>query len=336
MACLDQSKLLSVIVPMYNVERYIEQCLESLSCSDWIGDLEVLIINDGSSDCSSRLAEKFESQYPQIFRIIDKENGGHGSAINRGIEEAVGKYFKVVDGDDWVDKKKFAQLLSYLKEIDTDLVITGYYWVDEHTGKKTIERRYNFFAVDYGRTYQFDTLPKEFALKMHAVTFRTSILKQMPARMDEHCFYVDVEYILFPLPYIKTVIFYDMFVYQYRVGMRTQSVSAEKMRSQCGQHGHVLCRLLRFYENCLPELSQYKADFLAGSIARMAVSQYKIFLSFPASSVYYQKIRTLEKHLQQKYRPIYRHIRHPAILLLRMTNYFFYPVVSYAVRRRFK
>jgi glycosyltransferase involved in cell wall biosynthesis len=336
MAALIQSKLLSVVVPMYNVERYIQQCLESLFCRDWKEDLEVLIINDGSSDRSRRLAAKFESQCPQIFRIIDKENGGHGSAINRGISEAVGKYFRVVDGDDWVDQKMFTQFLSYLKEIDTDVVITGYYWVNTDTGKRKTEKLYDCSAIDYGREYQFDALPKDFALKMHAVAFKTSILKQMPARMDEHCFYVDVEYILFPLPYIKTVIFYDLFVYQYRVGMCTQSVSAKMMRNRCSQHEQVLYRLLKFYGDQAPELSSYKADFLAASVARVAVSQYKIFLSFPASSVCCQKIQTLEKRLRQKYQPVYKHVRHPAILLLRATNYFLYPAVSCAVRRRFK
>ena len=133
------SKILSVTIPTYNVEKYLKQCLDSFIIPEIIDDMEILIVNDGSTDSSPIIAKEYTEKYPDTFKLINKENGGHGSTINTGIANATGKYFKVVDSDDWVDTKSMINLMATLKKDDCDLVYSNYYWVDNDTGKKTVE-----------------------------------------------------------------------------------------------------------------------------------------------------------------------------------------------------
>ena len=133
------SKTLTIAVPMYRVETYIDECLASLAIPEAEEDLEVLIVNDGSTDSSRARAARYEARWPGVFRIVDKENGGHGSAVNRGVREASGRYFKVVDGDDYVDRDGLLRLITFLKKCGADMVLTNYSWVDDRTGRQKQE-----------------------------------------------------------------------------------------------------------------------------------------------------------------------------------------------------
>ncbi len=320
-------KVLTVVIPMYNVEQYIEKCLDSFVVPEVMDFLEVLVINDGTPDGSREKAAVYERNYPQVFRIVDKENGGHGSVINRGIEEASGAYFKVVDGDDWVDPEGLAHLIGYLKESTADMVLTNYYWVDDATGHRSEEIEEVCPGITYGAVYPFEEIAGRIFMKMHALTFRTDILKQQTERLDEHCFYVDAEYTLFPLPYVKTVAALPDFVYQYRIGAPGQSMNPENMRKRCRQHEKVLFRLLRFYRGIEGQACEAA---VRDTIGRMVASQYKIYLSFPKS--HKRDMLLLEKKLRQEYPEIYQAVRRPSVLLLRRSHYFLYPVASVALR----
>ena len=127
-------KLLSVVIPAYNVEKYINQCLHSFVVKRILPFIEVLIINDGSNDATYDMAAAYERQYPDTFKVITKQNGGHGSAINMGIKEATGKYFKVVDGDDWVDPQALTALIETLRISNSDVVFHNFYWVENIFG----------------------------------------------------------------------------------------------------------------------------------------------------------------------------------------------------------
>ena len=212
-------KILTVVVPTYNVEKYIEECLESMAGEAVRNDLEVLIVNDGSTDRSAELAGQFARRYPETFRVIHKENGGHGSTINRGIKEASGTYFKVVDSDDRLVPETLEKLIGWLKEEHSDIVATNHCWFDNSTAREKEEFVHPFEDVVYGKEYQFSDITKRFIIKMHGMTIRTKILKEHMPPIDEHCFYVDMEYILFPMPYVKTITFYQDVVYMYRIGL---------------------------------------------------------------------------------------------------------------------
>lgn len=284
------NKVLTVVIPSYNVEAYLEDTLQSFVTEEVMEDMEVLIVNDGSKDSTPDIAKKFEEKYPQTFRLINKENGGHGSTINRGIEEAKGKYFKVVDGDDWVDTKDFAEMVKRLRSETADYVVTQYYKVNDKTKEKTVEA---FPYLKEHPTCTFDECAEQVEILMHALVIRTAILQEHGIRMDEHCFYVDNEYITFPVPYVETVQYYDLTVYMYRLAVATQSVSMQGFQKHLPDHVKVSLRLVDFaetyrkmVENGIPTegeyLSKARVAYLENRAATMVGDQAGIYASFPA------------------------------------------------------
>lgn len=320
-------KILTVTVPMYNVEAYLDQCLTSFIVPGAEEDLEVLIVNDGSPDHSRDIAAEYAEKYPMIFRIIDKENGGHGSTVNRGIEEAKGKYFKVVDGDDWVEQDAFIHLLFHLKKTDADMVLSNYQWVDHETLEKKKEVEEICPGIEYGPDVPFSQVKDHIFTKMHALTYKTEMLRKQPERLDEKCFYVDTEYIVFPLPYVKTVSAIPDCVYQYRIGMSGQSMNIENMLKRCDQHERVLRRLLTFYgkhRDCEAE------NLLCETAARTAVSHYKVYFYFPQS--HKKELMEMDQFIKKEYPEVYQKMKNPAVEFLRATGYMGYLVVAAAVR----
>lgn len=316
-------KLLSIVVPTYNVEKYLRKCLESF-CMEGVQDkLEVLVINDGSTDSSVDIAGEYAGKYPGIFRIINKENGGHGSTINCGIQEAKGKYFKVVDSDDWVDKEAFCKLFEYLGKCNSDVVYTNFHHVDDRTGKKTVEFASPFPDVEYGREYHFSEIKSSFFLKMHGYTIKTELLRNIP-RIDENCFYVDMEYVLFPVPQIETISFLDLFVYQYRVGLPGQSMNIQRMKKNADNYDRVLERLLLFYAGWSPKMQPAKRNYMEHVLGRMVASRIKIYLSQPYSRDNRKAIETFEETIRKNYPAVYAAVTNRAVLLLRRSHYRLY------------
>lgn len=316
------NKVLTVVIPTYNIEKYIETCLNSFVIPDIMEKLEVLVVNDGSKDRSAMLARAYEERYPYTFRVIDKENGGHGSTINRGLAEASGKYFKVVDGDDWVERGPFIRLMECLEESASDVVMSNYYWVHDRTGKRKAEFPEPFPGVIYGKEYRFSEISDKIFMKMHAVTMRTDVIQGKIPPLDEHCFYVDMEYVLFPIPLIHTVTCIDAFVYMYRVGLPGQSMNVKSMQKNAVNYDRVLKRLMAFYEeqqkNGTPD---YAMVYLENTIARMVASRFKIFLSFPCKKEIPGEMRSFDGALREKYPRIYGAVRNRTVRFLRKTNY---------------
>lgn len=324
-----KNKILTVVVPMYHVELYIGQCLSSFVIPEIMDRLQVLVIDDGGNDGSAGIARKFQENYPDTYQVIHKENGGHGSTINKGIELAEGKYFKVVDGDDWVDQSAFTNLVHHLEETDADMVLSNYYWVDYETGKKKAEVEEICPGIPYGKTVPFKEAGSRIFMKMHAITYKTAVIRGQPERLDEHCFYVDTEYMLFPIPYVKTISAIPDFVYQYRIGLPGQSMSPEKLQKQCDQHEKVLFRLLAFYEQHKDEEC---GQVLERTLARIVTSQYKIYLMFGNERK--KDLLQLERRLKKDYPAVYHSVTNSGIILLRKGRYMPFKLVSWAARRR--
>lgn len=303
-------KILSIVIPSYNVEKYLEQTLTSFVETSILEDIEVLVVDDGSKDSTAEIGKRFEEQYPETFRVISKENGGHGSTINKGIEECTGKYFKVVDGDDWVNTSDFKILVEKLKSCDADYIVTNYYEVDDQTGEKT--------GKDYAQLkkegmeesrWNFNDVAKRAQPAMHALVFRSSILKQNQIRLDEHSFYVDVEYVLYPLPYVESVVYFDLYVYMYRLALATQSVSMQGFRKHIQNHIDVILHLAEFaekYKKSATREEQVKVDFIGKRIAQMVGDQITIFMSYPTGDKENKaKFLRFDKDLKEKSEWIY-------------------------------
>lgn len=210
-------KTLTVSVAAYNVAQYLPKLLDSILGAENKNAVEILVVNDGSSDDTAQIVKGYVQQYPDIVRLIDKANGGHGSTINKGIEEASGKYFRALDGDDWLNTNSLDLILKRLQTDECDIVLTDYNSCYEG-GKEKIE---SFRGLEDGKEYEFADLATKIKwMRYHTVIYRTSILKEHNIKLDEHCFYVDSEFMLLPIPYVETVRYYALPLYCYRLGSR--------------------------------------------------------------------------------------------------------------------
>lgn len=331
-------KALTVVIPAYNAEKYLKTCLDSLCGAGALEELEILVVDDGSTDGTGEIADLYQIRFPGTVRAVHKPNGGHGSGINTGICLASGKYFKVVDADDWVDSSAFSELLRYLLTQDADAVISGYYWVfDKGTGdeerdkfRRRAEIREQFHGIQYKKTYRFDEVADKIYIKMHGLTIRTEILKKNAIRIDEHCYYVDTELILYPIPYIETIAFIKDFVYMYRIGRAGQSMQPERMRRNLSQYDKVLRSLFRFYRRL--DCSDEKKAYIEGILARIWASRVKILLGFPPSEKARKELVEKEYWLRNRYPKVYRANIQPALRVLRLCRYILYYPASFAFR----
>lgn len=238
-------KVLSIVVPTYNMEKYLDRCLSSFVVgTSSMNLLEVLVINDGSKDNSSDIAHGYESRFPGVFRVIDKENGNYGSCINKGLSLATGKYIKIVDADDWVDTIALGSLLYRLQEHDVDLVVTNFNVVND--SRETIETwRYE---LPVNKTITIcDLLPEIInRMKMHAVIYKTEILRGLEYHQTEGISYTDQEWIFYPFSSVNTIMFFDLFLYQYLIGRDGQTIDPRSLKKNIHHNIIILRRMLVF------------------------------------------------------------------------------------------
>ena len=271
------SKILTVTIPSYNTEKYIDECLPYLIDERIISDIEILIVSDGSIDNTVSIAQKWADKYPDSIRVIDKENGGHGSTINRGILEATGKYFKVVDGDDWVVTENFVKLIEFLKGVDVDLINNPYFEHDEETADETLMMA---LKIQANQIVQHDKIIEQIKIPpMHTITYRTSILKDNNIKIDEKMFYVDVEYITFPLPFVKKSVYLDYPVYVYRTNSGTQSMAIGNMVKNRAMHLKMTKHVWKFTKNLQSSTPESVKKVLMQRFSELVFAQYVINLS---------------------------------------------------------
>lgn len=221
-------KLLTIVIPTYNMQDYLNRCLDSLIVKpELMEQLEVLVINDGSKDNSSAIAHEYGANYPQTIRVIDKENGNYGSCVNRGLAEAQGKYIKVLDADDWFDTAEFEKYMMALGKVDVDMVLTPYNFVYQYNGSKEIETR--DIPVGEALSFKHFSFEKLSYYPMHMVTYRTKMLTDMDYHQTEGVSYTDNEWAFIPQYAIGKFVFYPYVVYQYLIGREGQTMNTDAM-----------------------------------------------------------------------------------------------------------
>ena len=281
--------VLTVAIAAYNVEDYIVKTLKSLIIDNPNAkNLEILVINDGSKDRTVAKVQEFIQEFVDenkpIVRLIDKENGGHGSTINVGMQEAKGKYFRIIDGDDWVNTADFAKLIEILKEDDSDIVITDYSEDRVDIDSKII-RQNNYDFMVQGLQYKFDdiaTAPygfKKWGPILATANIRTDKLRKANFKLSEKTFYVDMEYNCFYLPTIETIKYFDLDIYRYFIGRINQSISQSSFVRNIDQHEKVIFNIINFVANNR-ELSLEKRKYIDNNIILpMVTSHYYLILN---------------------------------------------------------
>lgn len=305
-------KYISFAIPSYNSEDYISRAIESILPGG--EDVEIIIVNDGSKDGTLKIAKEYKEKYPDIIKVVDKENGGHGDAVNFGLANATGKYFKVVDSDDWVNEEALLLILSFLKELERDdkeidMLVSNY--VYEKVGaahKKCIHYR-NVLPQD--KIFTWDEIGRfhlDQYILMHSVIYRTSMIKLSQMTLPKHTFYVDNIYVYYPLPHVRKICYMDVDFYRYFIGREDQSVNEKVMISRVDQQIFVTKTMIHMYhlrDISSRKLRHYMVNYLA---IMMTVSSILLIRSKKQENL--EKKRELWRYLKKKDLKIYLRIRY--------------------------
>lgn len=247
-------KTLTFIIPAYNSEKFLDKCIPSMLQPEVMDRLEIIVVNDGSTDATAMAAQKYCDAYPDTVRLISQENKGHGGALNTGCSAANGKYLKVIDADDWVVTENLPAFLQFLEHCDSDVVLTHHHTIDVGTGEI---RSWKNYPEEFGKQYDLAKVVADWknydrSLTFHGITYRTNFYREFGVQLSEHVFYEDYEYSTYPCCYAKSVISCDLFIYEYRIGDVNQSVSNANQLKRIGHTQTVLMKMIREY-NTLPE-----------------------------------------------------------------------------------
>ena len=324
-------KILSISVAAYNVENLIKDNLDSFVNSEVREDIEVIVTDDGSKDSTRDIVKEYEKKYPGIVRLIEQKNAGPGSTVNSGIKHAKGKYFRMVDWDDWVDTKNLKPLIEFLKNNDPDIVVTKYTEVYNGTDKTRevgIPNKLMNQILDLGKNCE------DFEFQMHNTTYKTELLQKNNIVLDNG-FYTDVEYLILPFPYVKTVAFLDLNLYMYRLSLEGQSVSLESMQKNRAMHETVLKRILRYYEENKQKgiIEKSILNCILNRVVNMSMLHTITLISFKPSKIYKKELKEIYDFIKQNSNDVYnRCMERKYIRILNKTNFITYPL--FAIRHR--
>lgn len=247
-------KVLTFVIPAYNSEQYLDKCIPSMLNPEVLDKLEIIVVNDGSTDGTAAVAEKHCAQYPATVRLISQENKGHGGALNTGCAAAQGKYLKVIDADDWVVTENLPEFIRLLETCESDVVLTHHHTIDISTGEI---KKWRSYPSEFGREYTFEEIMADRqsfdrSLTFHGITYRTAFYHEFGHQLMEHVFYEDHEYATYPCCFAKGITPFDLFLYEYRIGDVSQSVSNINQMKRIGHIEAVVQRMVEEYQT-MPE-----------------------------------------------------------------------------------
>lgn len=242
-------KILTIAIPMFNMEKYIQRCLDSLLINDpnLFKELEIIVINDGSKDKSLAIAKSYESRFPEVIRVIDKANGNYGSCLNVAFKEAKGTYFRTLDADDWFDTEELTRYITFLRKLTEtpDLILTNY--IIEYNNRT----EQHFLPISYSSIQSIETFNiQTIDFCIHTATFATSVLRDI--RLSEKISYTDTEVLLYSLPKIQTYITAPVSLYHYYIGRVDQSMSGMSLIRNIDHQRQIITRFLNEYNKQKP------------------------------------------------------------------------------------
>lgn len=305
-------KYISFAIPCYNSQDYMDKAIESILKGG--EDVEIIIVNDGSKDRTSEIAHQYEEKYPTIIKAVDKENGGHGDAVNTGLKHATGLYFKVVDSDDWVDEDSLMKILETLhmlvdEDKMVDMLISNYVYEKVGVKHKRVIHYQN--VIPQEKIITWKDLGKfqigQYIL-MHSVMYRTELLRRCKLELPKHTFYVDNIYVYYPLPHVKTVYYLNVNFYRYFIGRDGQSVNEQNMIKRIDQQLFVNKSMIDMYDMdkiSNRKLRAYMINYLA---IMMTVSSIIAIRSKNPENL--EKKKELWAYLKEKQPKVYKKIRY--------------------------
>lgn len=273
------SKLLSICIPSYNMEQLLGRCVDSMLVDEVLDRLEIIIVNDGSKDGTLSIANEYKSRYPGSVVVIDKPNGHYGSCINASLKIATGKYFRIVDADDWVDSQALVTLVRKMDELDVDCICTKYAIQKEGEDHPTAQ------PIDA----VFDTVLdlNQYKLPigcfhMHCLTYKTELLRKIGYVQTEGVCYTDTEYLYVPLSCAENIYFMDIAVYQYLLDRGGQSMSRDQLVKNNGHFLKVMKSISNWHQAKLPFNSNepHIWSFAQSNLIEWAAVIYLFYLEY--------------------------------------------------------
>lgn len=316
--------LLTIAIPSYNAQEYLHYCVHSLVIG---GDaVEILIINDGSSDRTQEVAEELAARFDNV-RAIYQENKGHGGAVNTGLREAKGRYFKVVDSDDWVDCRAYLKILEALNRLEeeggsVDAFISNFVYEKEGQSRKKSMTYEGVLPVE--RVFTWDEVApfsKGQYMMMHSLIYRTELLREVGLVLPEHTFYVDNIFVFTPLQSVRTMYYMPVDFYRYFIGRNDQSVNEAVMIKRIDQQlkvNRILVDNLRLDEIEHPDLRSYLLNHVEiTTIISCAL------LNRAGTAEHMMKKQELWNYIRENNPALFRIVRNG--LLGQLTNLYGYP-----------
>lgn len=306
-----KNKILTIAIPCYNSAAYMRKCIES--CLLGGDDVEIIIVDDGSTkDDTLLIAKEYENLHPNIVRVIHQENGGHGAAVNTGMRNATGKYFKVVDSDDWLDAPAYKEVLKSLKSFNKvfpDLFFVNFVYENQ---RKYHKKRIHFTNVfPQNKIFSWQDIGKfrlDQYILMHNVIYKTEVLQKCRLRLPEHMFYVDNIFVYTPLPFVHKLYYLNVNLYRYFIGREDQSVNEKVMIGRIDQQIYLNKKMTKTFLNARikePKCRKYMLKYLT---IMYAVSTMLLLVS--GTREHLDKKKELWKFLKETDPTLYKKIRY--------------------------
>lgn len=311
-------KIISVIIPMYNSEKFIDKCLKSLLISNEnLDKLDIVVVNDGSTDRSKEITEQYVKLYPSVIQLVNKMNGGHGSAINEAIHFCKGKYIKVLDADDWVDTNAMERIIVILDQIDADVIITNYRTYNIQNSKYALYGHKQKDVVLYDMKQilqQWEKVKSSFCI--HGLIYSTKYYKIVNKKLPEKVYYDDAYYYTVIASYAKSILLINESVTVYRIGDVSQSISSKNRVQRINQHEEVIKKILDEKENIevfsqeargywLRKIETTICDYYMTALLRSENRKKGRKIAKNMKNVICQRDLELDKRLRKRYRILY-------------------------------
>lgn len=288
------SKILTISIAAYNSEDYIRKTLNSLIVPDYIQELEVFVIDDGGTDGTLDIAKEYQKKYPDTFIPVHKQNGGYGSTVNYSIENATGKYFKLLDGDDWFDTYQFKKLIEVLKQSDCDVLVTDFYQGTEDSDMKVIKTH----VQEDGTVIDLrEGFPEKHSFEMWELVYKTEVLRKSGLKLPEHELYTDRFYTMIPFAFADKVQFSDLSVYCYRLGRDGQSMSIESQLKHFEERIRGSIMMAEFY-SAQKKLGNPRCEYLLMQAVERHTAAASLIRFLPKSKESLNKLQRYEKKIK--------------------------------------
>lgn len=307
-------KLISFTVPCYNSQVYMKKCIDSLLTGG--RDVEIIIVNDGSKDGTLKLANEYKENYPDTVKVIDKENGGHGSGVNAGLKAAEGLYFKVVDSDDWLDTDALNELLGVIKLHLSegrlpDLYVTNFIYDRVYDGTKHVSSYEK--KMPQGKIFGWDGVKKfrfSHMMLMHALLYKRENLLKSGTRLPEHTFYVDNIFAYKPLPFMQTVYYLNVDLYHYFIGRADQSVNRKNIIARYEQQLLVMREMTDAYSwDEIKKMPKGLKNYMWHSLEVIMMTTL-FFTCAEYSKERKENLKALWRHIKERDKKLYKKLRH--------------------------